>query len=118
MSDIRAKGRACHVGPKGRVVLPAAVREAAHVEVGDELFAHVDREGRIVMETARGIQARVWEAASGIGEFDATADIRALRDEDTRLADAAAERRSARGEGAASGDADAAGAALLAELGL
>ena len=35
-----------HVGAKGRVVLPAAVRRAAHIEQGDQVVARSEGAGR------------------------------------------------------------------------
>ena len=35
-----------HVGAKGRVVLPAAVRRAANIEQGDQVVARPEGEGR------------------------------------------------------------------------
>lgn len=102
-----------HVGPKGRVSLPAAVRRAAGVEEGATVVAHTDGPGRIVIETESAIRARVWGAAPVPGSVDATTDIRALRDEDTAVADAAAHRRSAQVTGK-----EDVGASLLSHLGL
>ena len=103
------------LGDKGRVVLPAAVRRAARIPDGATVIAHAAGEGRIVIETADAIRARVWGAAPEPCDLDAVADVRALRHEDNQIADAAAERRSAAPVGSGGGDA---GARLLAHLGL
>ena len=55
-------GRPISVGPKGRVVLPVAVRRAAGIEEGQDLVAHADGEGRIVLETVAALNARIWAA--------------------------------------------------------
>lgn len=101
-----------HLGPKGRVVLPAAVRREAHIPDGADLVAHAAGRGRIIIETRESIRARVWDAAPALTEFDATADVRALRTQDgaTSDANAAARRAQAPIEGA--------GEALLTHLGL
>lgn len=105
-----------HVGAKGRVVLPAAVRRAANITEGAEVVARPEGEGRVVIETVHSIRERVWGAAPDASGLDTTADVRALREEDNHVSDAAFARRAA-----ASGsetDSAAAGAALLARLGL
>ena len=52
-----------HVGAKGRVVLPAALRRAAHIEEGAELVARLVGEGQLLLETKDAVRARVWGAA-------------------------------------------------------
>lgn len=81
------------LGAKGRAVIPAAVRQEAGLEVGQTLVARAEGPGRIVLETPAAVQARVWAAAPDQDESaDSTRDIRALRGEDTRIAEAAAQR--------------------------
>ncbi len=105
-----------HVGLKGRVMLPAAVRRAAHLEEGDEVVARPDGEGRIVIETVASIRARVWAAAPEPTGLDVTADVRDLRNDDRQLADHNAARHSA--TLGSEHDSAAAGASLLSHLGL
>lgn len=105
-----------HVGAKGRVVLPAAVRRAAHLDEGAEVVARPDGEGRVVIETVESIRARVWAASPQSAGHDMTADVRAMRDEDNRVSDEASARRA--GELGSKDDSAAAEAALLAHLGL
>jgi AbrB family looped-hinge helix DNA binding protein len=105
-----------HVGAKGRVVLPAAVRRAASIAEGDQVVARPEGEGRVVIETVNSIRQRVWDAAPDPLGLDTTAEVRAMREQDNDVSDAAYARRVA-----ASGfetDSAAAGAALLARLGL
>lgn len=102
------------LGPKGRAVLPAAVRRAAHIPDGATLVAHAEADGRIVLETADAIRERVWAGARPEGDGDTVAEVSELRQHDAAVADAAAERRSAAG----GHDSDEVGAALLARLGL
>lgn len=99
------------VGPKGRLVLPVAVRRAARMDEGAEVVASVDGEGRVVLETVASVRSRVWSAAPDIS-FHGADDVRQLRSEDQAIADAASARRRT---AAASPDA---GAALLDHLGL
>lgn len=104
-----------HLGHKGRVVLPAAVRRAAHVPDYAEVVAHAEGEGRIVLETTDAIRRRVWEAAATPpSEHDggATEGIRAIRTEDNLISDQAHITRTNR-----SGSAES-GTALLRHLGL
>ncbi len=106
------------VGAKGRVVLPAAARRAAHIEEGAELVARVVGEGQLLLETRDAVRARVWAAAPQRTGLDTSADVRALRDEDRKLEDRNAARRAAEFSARSETDSAAAGAALLAELGL
>jgi len=47
-----------HVGPQGRIVIPAHIREALDIRPGQELIARVE-DGRLVLETRERILARV-----------------------------------------------------------
>jgi bifunctional DNA-binding transcriptional regulator/antitoxin component of YhaV-PrlF toxin-antitoxin module len=47
------------VGEKGRVVLPAALRREAGVQVGDELVARVVGPHQILVETKEAVAARL-----------------------------------------------------------
>lgn len=105
-----------HVGAKGRVVLPAAIRRAAHIEEGAELVARLVGEGQMLLETKDAVRARVWGAAPQSSDLDVTADVRAMRDEDLALEARNAARRE--GDVGSEADSEAAGAALLAQLGL
>ena len=81
------------VGRKGRTVIPIAARQAAGIEEGDELVVLTDAPGRLVLMTRDAIQGEVWRAAADMrSEADAITDVRAMRREDTRITDAAAER--------------------------
>lgn len=102
------------LGPKGRVVIPVAVRRAAGLEEGAQVVAHAEGTGRIVVETPDAIRDRIWDAAPEATGLDATADIRAMREEDNRVSDAIANARSQAGDSGSG----ARGAALLEHLGL
>jgi AbrB family looped-hinge helix DNA binding protein len=41
------------LGPKGRLVLPAAVRRRLHVEPGDRLIVRMEEDGQVVLESFR-----------------------------------------------------------------
>ena len=105
---------AVRLGAKGRAVIPAPVRQAAGLKEGASLIAVAEGAGRIVLETPEAVQARVWAAAAPVAE-DARADVRALRQLDKALDEANFARRSREPDELA---AAAAGARLLAELGL
>ncbi len=105
---------AFRLGPKGRVVLPAAVRRAARIQDGAELVAHAAGEGRIVVETIDAIRKRVWDGAPAPTGLDTAADVRVMREEDAKIADASATTRSQAGESAN----PSIGAALLSHLDL
>ena len=47
-----------HVGPQGRIVIPAHIREALDIRPGQELIARVE-DGRLVLETRERIIARL-----------------------------------------------------------
>jgi len=106
------------VGRKGRTVIPVAARQAAGIEEGDELVVLTDAPGRLVLMTRDAIQGEVWRAAADMrSDADATGDVRAMRREDTRIADAAEEQAAMRGRQSGSGI-DAVGLELLRHLGI
>ena len=100
-----------HVGPKNRVVLPLALRQAAGIEVGSELVGHVDAQGRLILETVTAARDRVWSGAP-TSEGDSTEDVRDARLEDQGIEASSAVRR------AASTGSDQAAHRLLEALGL
>jgi len=53
-------GYAIHVGPQGRVVIPAAVREALAIGPGDTLVGRIE-DGQLVLEKREHILAK-WKA--------------------------------------------------------
>jgi bifunctional DNA-binding transcriptional regulator/antitoxin component of YhaV-PrlF toxin-antitoxin module len=111
----KAASASFNLGPKGRFVLPVAIRRAARVPDGATLVAHAEGEGRIVIETRAAISARVWASAPVPIGVDSVADIRELRDEDVRISDTAAQRRLRL---AGNDQDDLVGVALLKRLGL
>lgn len=100
------------LGPKGRVVLPAAVRRSAQIADGAELVAYAAGPGRVVIETRNAIRSRVWDASPTPSGLDVTADVRALRVHDAAQSDTNHQARTA------DGPVQDAGSALLAHLGL
>lgn len=105
------------VGAKGRLVIPAQVRQEAGIDVGQTVTATADGVGRIILETAQAVQARVWAAAPDADGVDVISDVRALRDADVERADAAARRHAVAG-GSPDLTIDETGRALLGHLGL
>lgn len=102
------------VGQKGRIVLPANVRKAAHLSEGEQVIAHADGEGRIIVETVAAIRAKIWADAPEPTGLDATEYTREIRNVDNRLAEEADARRSQFRDEAA---VEEAGEALLRTLG-
>lgn len=103
------------VDAKRRVALPSSLLEQVGFQPSTGLIAYMEAPGRIVIETPEAavadVSARIWADLDSVDpDYDATADVRHMRDEDTRIADANAAARSA----APSDD----GRALLAALGL
>jgi AbrB family looped-hinge helix DNA binding protein len=47
------------LGAQGRVVIPAALRQAAGFKPGDTLIARVERDGRLVLETRESLLAGI-----------------------------------------------------------
>ena len=58
--DATQKTAKVHVGPQGRVVIPAQFREALGICPGETLIARVE-DGRLVLETRENILARLQE---------------------------------------------------------
>lgn len=98
------------VGKQGRLVLPATIRAELGINDGDTLYVQVEG-GTVVIDTSASIEARVW-AASPTNKRNSQEDIRAVRAQDTLIADEASARRSA-----VAAD-PAVGAGLLKSLGL
>lgn len=46
------------VGPQGRVVIPAAIRQHMHINSGDCLLAHLE-DGRLVLEKPEQVKNRL-----------------------------------------------------------
>lgn len=53
------------VGPQGRIVIPAAVREAMGLGVGEELIARVE-DGRLILERRENAARRLKERFSKV----------------------------------------------------
>jgi AbrB family looped-hinge helix DNA binding protein len=78
------------VGEKGRTVLPAELRGAAHIQAGDTLVARLE-DGRLIIETRDAVRVRI-RAAARKAKSDGQVVDRFLADrrqeaeaEDTRL---------------------------------
>jgi antitoxin PrlF len=67
---------------KGQVTLPAPVREALHIEAGDEIEFIVTVDGNVLLHGLKMVpadQAWFWTESWQKGEREATADIEAGR---------------------------------------
>lgn len=102
---------------KRRVALPGALLEAAGIHSPTRLLAHAESPGRLVIETPEAAVAaasqRIWADLDPTADYDASADVRALRAEDTRVSDANAAARADSDR-----QVDECGRRLLAALGL
>jgi bifunctional DNA-binding transcriptional regulator/antitoxin component of YhaV-PrlF toxin-antitoxin module len=68
------------VGAQGRVVLPASLRAALGFVEGSTVVAHIEGEGRLVIESPEAIQrALLQEWAQVTGEPSPVDDLRAER---------------------------------------
>lgn len=62
MAD-RIVGGTLQVGPQGRVVIPAELRDALSIKPGDILIARVTEEGSLLLETRDQVLARLQREA-------------------------------------------------------
>lgn len=107
------------VDAKRRVALPSSLLDRAGFQPSAGLLAYMESPGRIVIETPEAAvtdaTARIWADLGPVdADADATADVRAMRDEDNRIADTNAAARLTENDEEGADD----GRALLAALGL
>lgn len=86
------------IGEKGRIVLPAAVRQAAGLQVGDEVVVRAVAPQQIVIETREVVAARL---RARFQDSSGTAELRRTRAADQR-AEAAQAKASTRHKGRSS----------------
>lgn len=68
------------IGAQGRVVLPADLRRALGFVEGGTVVAHVEGEGRLVIESPEAIQRALLQEWAGVGgETSLVEDLRAER---------------------------------------
>jgi bifunctional DNA-binding transcriptional regulator/antitoxin component of YhaV-PrlF toxin-antitoxin module len=68
------------IGAQGRVVLPAGLRRALGFVEGGTLVAHVEGEGRLVIESPEAIQRALLQEWAGVGgDTSLVEDLRAER---------------------------------------
>jgi bifunctional DNA-binding transcriptional regulator/antitoxin component of YhaV-PrlF toxin-antitoxin module len=79
------------VGEKGRVVLPAALRREAGVQVGDELVARAVGPHQILVETREAVAARLRARFRDAGGTD---DLRRARSADRAVEELTSVQRS------------------------
>jgi len=73
------------LGAQGRVVIPAPLRRALGVDVGDRLLAHLE-DDRLVLEKAESIKLRLKGRFSRIGKgVSLAAELIAERREEAKL---------------------------------
>ena len=114
-------GYKVEIGDKYRVLLSAALRSAALLDKGDELVASVLGKGVVLLETREAISDRVHANAAGVGVPDATALIRANRDEDIRASEESWARKvqlAREAESRPEVESEAVGLAMLRAIGL
>lgn len=70
------------VGPRGRVTIPVAVQREAGIKEGDAVIVTVQGPGVITVETRQAVIDRIRSGVTDPGSerYDATAEVRALRD--------------------------------------
>ena len=73
MVDNRQEQARVRVGPQGRVVIPAGIRRALSIGVGDAMVARVI-EGRIVLEKRADVLSRAKGRFAGVGDGVSLAD--------------------------------------------
>lgn len=109
------------IGAKGRVVIPASVREAASLEEGLEMVAIVKGDEHIVLLTRAAIDREVWAAAPKPPPTveESRAFHRAWRDAENRAVEAKWRRHDERARRPADPERDAEAAdRLLRALGI
>lgn len=110
MTDLRLQRMMeFRVGEKGRVNLPAQLRDLAGIRPGDTLVVTYIGNGEVVVKTTAAIREFIH---SGVVETKGETSVGESRREDVRASDAALERK------AAAKSNPNAGAALLEALGL
>jgi bifunctional DNA-binding transcriptional regulator/antitoxin component of YhaV-PrlF toxin-antitoxin module len=102
------------LGERGLIRLPAAVRDEAGLEKGDEIIVIAAGPGRIVLTTRSSIQDEIWAAAP---PGDRATDMRAERDRDNLAVAGKRHRARARAEASTDDDAERIGTSLLRRLG-
>lgn len=104
---------------KRRLSVPSQLLDEAGIPATSRLIAHMEAPGRFVIETPEAAVAaagaRIWASFDAVEtDRDATADVRAMRDDDNVISDTNAAARSDHSAAAV----EEAGRHLLAALGL
>jgi bifunctional DNA-binding transcriptional regulator/antitoxin component of YhaV-PrlF toxin-antitoxin module len=103
------------LGERGLIRLPAAARDEAGLEKGDEIIVIAAGPGRIVLTTRNAIQDEVWAAATAGGQ---ATSMRAERDQDNAAVAAKRLRAKARAKSSTEDDSERIGTSLLRRLGV
>lgn len=72
-NDKKKKAVQVHVGPQGRIVIPARLRESHDIRPGETLSARVE-DGRLVLEKREQILARLRETFTNVPDDVSLAD--------------------------------------------
>jgi len=72
-----------HVGPQGRIVIPASLRRAAGIKPGDSLTARLD-EGRLVLERRADVVTRLRRRFAGASGVSLAEELLRERREEAR----------------------------------
>lgn len=62
-----------HVGPQGRIVIPAALRKAMRLKQGDDLVARVE-DGTLILETRAAVLRRIQKAFAAVAPGESLVD--------------------------------------------
>jgi len=113
---------ALRLDERRRPSLPVALLEEAGISMDAELVAEPLGDGRLVIETVgatqRAARERIHSRARSVAGTDGQMDIRRLRTEDARIADANLERRRKRADEVSDHEVARREKALLEALGL
>ncbi len=69
------------IDSRGRITLPAALRRASEITVGQDVIAVVDGDGRITISTSDGLIRQLRETCARMGSCNGTSDLRRWRKE-------------------------------------
>ncbi len=69
------------IDSRGRITLPAALRRASEIMVGQDVIAVVDGDGRITISTSDGLIRQLRETCAHMGSCDGASDLRRWRQE-------------------------------------
>lgn len=83
MGSMSSEQRNVRVGPQGRLVIPAGMRDRLGIERGDELVARLE-EGRLVLEKRENVLRRVRRRYANVASESLADELIAERREEAR----------------------------------